>query len=102
MTQSAVTEFCVVYDGVDHENHVINITTLGKSLTALGNALKKANEILNGDSSTIDVRVNADLVAGSFGFLVEVIQSLPNAKDVLQVLGLLGGGSIPTTSPSNY
>jgi len=81
------------YEGTDHENHEININTLGKSLSALGNALTEANAILNGDAKSIDVRVNADLIPGSVGIAVEVFQNLQNARDVVMALGLCGGAA---------
>lgn len=91
MIQPVITSFCMFYDGTDHENHEINIKTLGRSLSALGNALTEANAILNGDPKSIDVRVKADLIPGSVGIAVEVIQNLENAKDVVMALGLCAG-----------
>ncbi|WP_152556600.1 hypothetical protein [Methylobacter tundripaludum] len=93
MTQPVATTFCMFYEGTDHENHEININTLGKSLSALGNALTEANAILNGDAKSIDVRVNADLIPGSVGIAVEVFQNLQNARDVVMALGLCGGAA---------
>jgi hypothetical protein len=86
MTEPIVTKFCVVYDGPAHENHEINIMTLGASLTALGNVLKEANETLNG-SDMLEIRVNADFIEGSFGYVVELIQNYQDAKSILDYLG---------------
>jgi len=86
MTDPIVTKFCVVYDGPAHVDHEINIMTLGASLTSLGNVIKEANELING-SDMLEVRVNADFIEGSFGFVVELIQNYQDAKDVLDYLG---------------
>ena len=86
MTNPIVTKFCVVYDGPAHVDHEINIMTLGASLTALGNVIKEANELING-SDMLEVRVNADFIEGSFGYVVELVQSYQDAKDILDYLG---------------
>ncbi|OAI19320.1 hypothetical protein A1507_07095 [Methylomonas koyamae] len=91
MAESTITKFCVIYDGDDHENHEMNIGMLGRSLSALGDAITEANAVLNGDASSIDVRVSADLIPGSFGIDVQVIQSAIDAKDVILALGLATG-----------
>lgn len=93
---STTTKFVALYDGPAHENHEIDIITLGHSLTALGTLLYETNDVLNGERSSIDVRINAEFIEGSFGFEVEVIQSLVNAKDILVPLGLLGGAAAGT------
>ena len=85
------TEFYVFYDGESHQSHEININTLGKSLTALGEVLTESNKIINGESSTIDVTIKADFIPGSFGYLVEIYQNIINYKDVAVQIGLIAG-----------
>lgn len=94
---AATTKFYVFYDGKSHDNHEINIVTLGSSLMAMGRALDAANKELNGweDNAVIDVRVNAEFVEGSFGVEIEVLQFLAGAKDIVAALGfsaIAGGG----------
>lgn len=86
MTEPVITSFCVVYDGPAHENHEINILTLGEALTALGKVILEADETLNG-SGMLDVRVNADFIEGSFGVMVELVQNYQDAKNILDFLG---------------
>lgn len=87
----------MIYDGSEHANHEMDIMTLGRALSALGDVLYEANEVINDDRSSIDVRVSAELVEGSFGIEIELLQSLAHAKDILGPLGLLGIGAIGTT-----
>lgn len=97
MSEPVVTKFCVIYDGPEHDNHEMDILTLGRSLSALGDVLYEANEIINGDRSSIDVRVNAEFIEGSFGFEIELLQSLAQAKNILTPLGLVGVAAGVTT-----
>ncbi len=90
-----VSKFCVYYDGDDHGNHEMDIFELGRSLTALGNALHAANGVLNGHSedARVDVKVSADFIEGSFGVEIEIFQYLMNAKDIAATMGLTAIGS---------
>ncbi|MEN4168419.1 hypothetical protein [Serratia marcescens] len=89
----------IVYQGKALDDHKMDILAFANSLQGLGEAIYAANEIVNG-SRDIEVNVDAELIAGSFGFDIEIIQHLPNAKDVLQLLGLsaiplaLGGATV--------
>lgn len=98
MVEPLVTKFCVIYDGEDHVNHEMDIMTLGRSLSALGNALLDTNEIINGDRSSIDIKVDAEFIEGSFGFSIELIQSTLEAKDILSVLGFVGASAGAVTA----
>jgi hypothetical protein len=64
MTEPVITKFCVIYDDSEHANHEMDIMTLGRSLSALGDVLYEANEVINGDRNSIDVRVRAELIEG--------------------------------------
>ncbi|MBD8116850.1 hypothetical protein IFR07_08060 [Pantoea agglomerans] len=77
----------IVYQGKALDDHKMDILSFSKSLQGLGEAIYSANEIVNGGRD-IEVNVDAKLIAGSFGFDIEVIQHLNNAKDVIQILGL--------------
>lgn len=88
-----VTKFCIIYDGENHKDHEINILTLGNALTALGNLIYTTNEVINGDSRPIEVKVSGDLIEGSIGLEI-MIQTLENSKDVLMYLGFLGSAAL--------
>lgn len=77
----------IVYQGKALDDHKMDILSFAKSLQGLGEAIYSANEIVNGGRD-IEVNVDAELIAGSFGFDIEVVQHLANAKDVVQILGL--------------
>ncbi|NRN18104.1 hypothetical protein HKT11_01840 [Serratia marcescens] len=89
----------IVYQGEALDDHKMDILAFSKSLQGLGEAIYAANEIVNGGRD-IEVNVDAELIAGSFGFDIEIIQHLANAKDVIQILGLssipmaLGGATV--------
>ncbi len=77
----------VIYEGKALDGHKMDILSLAKSLQGLGEAIYAANTIVNGDAE-LEVNIDAELIAGSFGFKLEVIQQLKNAKDILKLLGL--------------
>ncbi len=100
MAEPTVTKFCVIYDGEDHKNHEMNAITLGGALTALGKALYEANDIINGERNSIDVKVDAKFIKGSFGINVELLQFSPYAKDILSLLGFMGASATAVTAAS--
>lgn len=77
----------IVYTGKALDAHKMDILALAQSLKGLGDALYEANTLLNGDVK-FEVNVDAELIAGSFGFQLQVVQHLNNAKDVLKLFGL--------------
>lgn len=77
----------IVYTGKALDTHKMDILALAQSLKGLGDALYEANILLNGDEK-FEVNVDAELIAGSFGFQLQVVQHLSNAKDVLKLFGL--------------
>ncbi len=95
------SQFSIVYDGPAFDAHEIDIYAFSESLKGLGDAITEANVILNGKAAPLDVKVKADLIAGSFGFELEIVQHLINAKDVLLHLGfteLLTGCGVSATA----
>ncbi|MBO1109404.1 hypothetical protein [Plesiomonas shigelloides] len=88
-SQPQAKSVSIVYQGKALDNHKMDILSFAGSLQGIGEAIYSANEIVNGGRD-IEVNVDAKLIAGSFGFDIEVIQYLANAKDVIQVLGLSG------------
>ncbi|STV78801.1 Uncharacterised protein [Klebsiella michiganensis] len=79
----------IVYTGKALDTHKMDILALAQSLKGLGDALYEANILLNGDEK-FEVNVDAELIAGSFGFQLQVVQHLSNAKDVLKLFWLKG------------
>ncbi|HDP7835807.1 TPA: hypothetical protein P7B35_000840 [Escherichia coli] len=77
----------IVYTGKALDTHKMDILALAQSLKGLGEALYEANVLLNGDEK-FEVNVDAELIAGSFGFQLQIVQHLNNAKDVLKLFGL--------------
>ncbi|MDC9591691.1 hypothetical protein PSI23_21015 [Xenorhabdus sp. XENO-10] len=77
----------IIYDGEALAAHKMDAISFAKSLQGLGEAIHAANTIINGNSE-FEVNIDAQLIAGSFGFNLEIIQHLKNAKDVLKLLGL--------------
>ncbi|MDP2548078.1 hypothetical protein [Oceanobacter sp. 4_MG-2023] len=87
------TSFKVVFDGAEYENHEIQIFTFARALSALGEVLYEANEEVNGSRDSIDVKVNAKFIEGSFGFEVDVFQLVSDAKNIVEMIGFLKGGA---------
>ncbi|AIR84878.1 hypothetical protein [Pantoea rwandensis] len=83
----------IIYEGEALDNHKMNIIAFAESLKGLGEAIYIADSLINGEGG-IEVNIDADLIAGSFGFEIEVKQKLRNAKDILQLLGLSAGKAL--------
>ncbi|USD30924.1 hypothetical protein J8Z24_18360 [Pseudoalteromonas sp. SCSIO 43201] len=81
--------FSISYDAESTKKHSINAEHLGESLINLSRAIKKADKALNGEESSVEVKVKAHKKS-SFEVSYEVIQLLREAKDVLQILGIGG------------
>ncbi|MCA6962278.1 MULTISPECIES: hypothetical protein [Pectobacterium] len=83
----------IIYEGKALDKHKMNIMAFAESLKGLGEAIYVADSLINGEGG-IEVNIDADLIAGSFGFEIEVKQTLKNAKDILQLLGLSAGKAL--------
>lgn len=87
MTKQTST-FYMFYDGPAHFDHEMDILEVADSLKGLGLLFHETNNTLNGDTS-LNVKVHAGFVQGSFGFEVQVIQEvLNNSKDILPFIGI--------------
>lgn len=85
--QQRITSFELSYDGSSHSQHEMDAALLGKVLTSTASLLQDANKALNGDDSSIDLKVKAHQ-PGSFEILFEAIQNAASL-DVLSTLGLV-------------
>ena len=90
----------VVYDGEALRGNQMDVRDLAPALLALGEILEFANQRLNGDRATVQVRVKA-FKSGCFGVLLEMAQDFlgtlldffgPDTKvrNALDILNLLG------------
>ncbi|EGQ9112764.1 MULTISPECIES: hypothetical protein [Vibrio] len=78
--------FKLSYDMEETSNHTIDAETLGHSILSMTSTIKKANKLLNGENSDLQVEVRAHQ-EGSF--MVEFVTWLNNGgADVLQTLGI--------------
>jgi hypothetical protein len=82
----------ISYDGKAHEQHEIDITELAQSLEGLGNLVQVSNKLINGIDAPIDVKVTG-FKPGSFEYLVEIVQTVSQNKDVLPFIGLAAGAA---------
>lgn len=98
MVKEVVTEFKLVFDGVEFDDHAIDAIDLGKSLISLSNIVREANSTLNGSDSKIELEVKAQ-EKGSFETLLMLVQ-MGDGLNVAEILGLgaatsaVGGGLI--------
>jgi len=60
------SEFQLAYDGLSVANGTMDVRDLAPALAALGDLLHRSNELLNGESSAVTLRVVAGFDKGSF------------------------------------
>lgn len=65
-------EFSVVFDGPAAEAGLIDVTDLAPALLGLGDLLRSANQVLNGDGATVHLKVRANPRVGSFEIDLQV------------------------------
>ncbi|BCE02944.1 hypothetical protein [Marinicellulosiphila megalodicopiae] len=88
MNEQTKTSFKVILDGETYNDHEIQIFTFAKSLKAIGELLYETSAEINGSRDVIDVKVNADFIPGSFGFVIDVFQNL-EIKNVVEAVGFV-------------
>ena len=94
------------YDGPALAGHAMDADYLAPALMGLSILAKKANRQLNGEESSLKVFVRVEQEQKCFQFVIEVIQSFVQqadllshdeelfpAKEVCELLGLLGGST---------
>lgn len=98
---SSKREIIIAYTGPLVDDGTMDVQDLGPALMALSSLVNEANKVLNNDSSTISVKVNADFKKGSFEIQLELIRTLaaqlqslftPNVtiERLIEYLGLAG------------
>ena len=76
------TEFAVSYEGPAFVDYTMEVRDLAPALLALGQALDRANALLNGDRASISLSIRATR-PGSFEISLLLQQLLEGASDVL-------------------
>jgi anthranilate/para-aminobenzoate synthase component I len=82
----ANNNFSIIYDTESTKKHEVDAAILGISILAMNDALQDADKVINGEESEVKINVIANK-PGSFGVEFVVTQLLPNATDILTVLG---------------
>lgn len=101
--------FQILYDGPALSNNEMDVKDLAPALLSLGELLEEANKILNGEKVGVAVNIKATS-PGSLNIDLSVIQSIAamtsnlfnsdgvnaiiNAKELLAILGIGGGGGL--------
>lgn len=101
----------IAYDGTAIAGGIMDVRDLAPALLAMGQACKVANRMLNADAVEATTYVRSDMRAGSFEVTLELVLGAPNvvqaalttlaenrdaisdAKQLLETLGLVGGGA---------
>lgn len=96
--------FTLVYRGDDVVEGAMDLDELAPALLSLGELLKRANEIANGDRTKVKVRIQSDFRSGSFEVDFQFWQSLTSQlgdllsgeqvlspRQLLEAIGLFSG-----------
>ncbi|EOG1984702.1 hypothetical protein [Proteus mirabilis] len=92
----------IKYDGEALSEHKIDLAVLSESLSGLQLLISEVNLILNGTNDKIDVKVEP-FKAGSFEYLIDIVQHPSEYLDILSVIGLTAtAGSAAKDSLISY
>jgi len=80
VTRNTQTHLDVVFDGPAVADGSMNVRNLAPAMLAIGTLFESANNVVNGQRATINVRVRATS-PGSFHILYDVIQASPQTID---------------------
>ena len=75
-------EFSVIYEGDALNNNTMDVKDLAPALLSLGQAFDRANSLLNGDKSEVNLQIKA-LSPGSFDISLVLTQMLHGASGVM-------------------
>lgn len=92
------------YDGPELNEHTIDVSVLGPSLTALGELISHTNQLVNGDEIRVKVKLHADIKANCVTLALDIHwesiyeqaknllnnADVLNAKELLEWIGLIG------------
>jgi hypothetical protein len=107
-------ELTIAYDGKAVRAGLMDVQDLAPALLASGKLIQKANTLLNGERSHVEVKVRSDFRRGSFlvnlhvdqGLLEQARQFLlahphiKEAKDILDILFFYAG--LPSAAVGDY
>jgi len=89
--------FQVAYDGEGVVNGSIDVRLLAPALLALGELVKSANTVLNGDTANTSLRVESDFKTGSFEISLVLDQSLlETVKNLFTPNNIVGAAALFT------
>lgn len=92
MVKRQLGRFSVYYDTEETEDHSMDARDLILGIEGLADAITQADKLLNGEESSIEIKVNAPS-PGSLGLPVEVLHYLSDSKNVLEIIGFIGAAS---------
>ncbi|WP_024607148.1 hypothetical protein [Pseudoalteromonas sp. TAB23] len=84
--------FSIFYDSDETKDHTIDAEVLGQSLISFSKAVKKADRVINGSDSTLEIDVKAHK-EGSFGVTYEITQLLQSSLNVIEYIGITAATS---------
>lgn len=87
-----VTSFKIFYDAEDNElsQHKIDAKTLSLSIGAMADLISAADKRLNHGQETVKLMVTNPAEPGSLGISYSMVELVPHAINVAQIIGLTG------------
>jgi hypothetical protein len=93
-------DFTISYDGEAVRAGLMDVQELGPALLAAGTLLRKANRVLNGDTTSVELKVQSNFERGSFDIHLLINQGLleqaknlllqhPGIKDAKEILEII-------------
>lgn len=97
-----VTSFKIFYDAEDNElsEHKIDAKTLSISIGSMADLISAADKRLNDGQETVKLMVTNPAEPGSLGIAYSMVELVPHAINVAQVIGLPGLGGAAIGAPA--